>query len=79
VYERVSPEFSLKQSTGKYSFISNSVMAIQRACGCEFGNSSQRQVAEQKKIHVWMSLATAANDRSRTEENSCVDEFGNSS
>jgi hypothetical protein len=35
-------------------------------------------VPERKKIHVWVNLITAA-VRSRTEENSCVDEFGNSS
>lgn len=50
----VSLEFSSKQSTSPYSIESNSVLAMQWACMCEFGNSSQRQVSEQKKIRVWV-------------------------
>jgi len=52
LYVRVSLEFSLKRSIGPYSIVRNSVMAMQRACMDEFGNSSQRQVPERKKIHV---------------------------
>jgi hypothetical protein len=54
VYVHVSLEFSSKQSIGPYNIVFDSVMAMQHSCMCEFGNGSQRNVSEWKKIHVWV-------------------------